>query len=482
MRTLPRLGAGVLAATLFLAACSDSDDDADDAAVADAAASPDDTTSPAAAAPAGDGELINAFGDELPPLEVDIPTGPLAPEVVEDLDLLFASLLDGVEPEPIQRLGESGDPRIAWLFADLLRFFQQGSTTEALVTAFEGVTGTALPPGLRWGPVTDRLIAWDVPAPPDYVRWKRIPYEVIEPAWEPFFDDEDADVDWRLVSWGGVLIDDRSFDDIELPCPEGCIPALNDPVVTDAAGGDWYPDDRLVFGIVINGEARAYPRNIMEVHEMVNDTLGGRRIGVPYCTLCGAAQAWLTDVDGDVSPLELRTSGLLSRSNKVMYEFNTFSVFDTFLGTALSGPLQDEGVQLEQVPVVTATWADWKAAHPETTIVAEDGGLGRSYPLDPLGGRDDDGPIFPIGDVDQRLGAQDQVLGIVGPEGPVAFDVATATETLASGGTVELAGVRVLSDGAGLVAELIDGGEAVSHQAFWFAWSQFHPTTELWVG
>lgn len=474
MRSKIRLGAGLLSGTLFLAACGDSDNTTGGVAVAEAA---DGATEPAVSG----GELIDAFGDELAPLTAEVPTGPLADEVVEDLDLLFDSLLEGVSTEPISRLGASGDPRIAWLFADLLRFFQQGATTEALVSAFEEVTETDLPAGLRWGPVTDRLIAWDVPAPPDYVRWKRVPFEVIEPAWQPFFDDADADVDWRLVSWGGVLIDDRPIDETDEPCPDGCIPALNDPAVTDADGGDWYPDDRLVFGIVINGEARAYPRNIMEVHEMVNDTLGGRRIGVPYCTLCGSAQAWFTDLDGD-APLELRTSGLLSRSNKVMYELNTFSVFDTFLGTALSGPLQDQGVQLDPVPVVTATWADWKAAHPDTTIIAEDGGLGRSYSLDPLGGRDDDGPIFPIGDVDQRLGAQDQVLGIVGPEGPVAFDVVAATDALAAGQAVEAAGVRVLSDGAGLVAELVDGGEAASHQAFWFAWSQFHPSTELWVG
>lgn len=139
-------------------------------------------------------------------------------------------------------------------------------------------------------------------------------------------------------------------------------------------------------------------------------------------------------------------------------------------------------MQLESVPVVTATWADWRAAHPETTIVAEDGGLGRTYPLDPLGGRDDNGPIFPVGDVDVRLRAQNQVVGVVGPEGPVAFDAEAARAMIDAGESVDLAGVRVVSDGAGLVAELVDGGETPSHQAFRFAWSQFHPETALWVG
>ena len=104
---------------------------------------------------------------------------------------------------------------------------------------------------------------------------------------------------------------------------------------------------------------------------MVNDSIGGRRVGLPYCTLCGSAQAYFTDaMPGGFETLELRTTGLLSRSNKVMFDLHTFSVFDTFLGTALSGPLREEGVALEMVTVRTSTWGEWKAAHPGTTIVA----------------------------------------------------------------------------------------------------------------
>jgi hypothetical protein len=238
-----------------------------------------------------------------------------------------------------------------------------------------------------------------------------------------------------------------------------------------------------VFGVVVGGEARAYPKNVMEVHEMVNDTLGGRRIGVPYCTLCGSAQAYYTDaVPEGFDTLELRTSGLLVRSNKVMFDLDTFSLFDTFKGTALSGPLRDAGFVLEAVTVVTSTWGDWKTAHPDTTIVAEDGGIGRTYPADPLQGRDDAGPIFPIGDVDPRLPVQEQVLGVIAPDGtPIAFPVAAARDALEAGESVTLAGVRVASDGAGLVAETIDGDPIPTHQAFWFAWSQFNPGTAVWT-
>lgn len=431
------------------------------------------------ALPQAAGGPVDADGSAIPPAP-DVPDGPLAPEVVELLDDIFFDLSLGFTPAAVLELGESGDARLGWVLSDLLRFFQVGPQRDASVAAFEQLTGTTVDDLFAWPVVTDRMIAWDIPEPPGYAGWKWRLFSLVEPRWEPFFTDEDADVDWRLVTWGGVRIDDRPLDRVDEPCPLGCIPALDDPAVTDAAGGDWYADDGVVFGVVVNGEARAYPKNIMEVHEMVNDTLGGRRIGIPYCTLCGSAQAYFTDeVAG--GPAELRTSGLLSRSNKVMYDLFTFSVFDTFTGRALSGPRQDDGVMLEMATVVASRWGDWKEAHPDTTIVASDGGIGRTYELDPLGGRDDDGPIFPTGDVDPRLPVQEAVIGVKGPDGTfVAFPVGAATSTLDAGDRVELAGVRVVTDGAGLLVETLEGEPVASHEAFWFAWSQFHPDTLLW--
>ncbi len=332
-----------------------------------------------------------------------------------------------------------------------------------------------------WQSVTDHLIAWDLPAFDEYASFKGRMFTLVDPRWEVFFDDPGAEIDWRFVSWGGVLLDDRPLGDPNA-CPLGCIPALDDPTVTDATGGSWYPDDAIVFAVVIGDEARAYPRNIMEVHEMVNDTLGGRRIGMPYCTLCGSAQVYFTDdVPAGVEMPILRTSGLLSRSNKVMYDLVTGSVFDTFTGEAISGPLREQGVVLNQATVVTTTWGEWKAAHPDTTIVAEDGGIGRVYALDPLRGRDDAGPIFPIGDVDGRLHIQEQVFGVVLDDGTaIAFPVDAAVAALESGAEVELGGVSLVLDGGGVRAIGIDGESIEGHQSFWFAWSQFRPQTLLW--
>ncbi len=465
---------------IIVAACSGADD-ADDSV-----AERETTTSVVAGEqPSGAGVSQTGFAFPPPP---EVPTGPAADDLAADLDALAASLSTDIDIAAIERIGASGDARAAWFLSDLLRFVPFGDAANAAVVAFENLTGADiteddLSERSAWQSVTNHLFAWDLPAHPNYVDWKRVPFEIVEPAWEPFFSDEDAAIDWRYLSWGGVRIDDRGFGD-QLPCPEGCIPALDDPGVTPAEQGVWYPDDAIVFGVVVDGEARAYPKNIMEVHEMVNDEIAGRRIAIPYCTLCGSAQAYFTDnVPGHEDAfLVFRTSGLLTRSNKVMYELDTFSVFDTFLGTALSGPLQDEAVRLEQISVVTSTWGDWKAAHPETTIIAQDGGINRFYSSDPLGGRDDNGPIFPVGAVDTRLPAQTQVLGVIAPDGtPVAFPAGVGRGALDDGESVELAGVVLVPDGGGVRATTEAGEPLVTHQAFWFAWSQFHPGTLVWT-
>ncbi len=417
----------------------------------------------------------------------EVPSGATDPALLADLDLLLAALDGDFHPSTIEAVASHGDARVAWFFADLLRFLRPGPQASALTDGFTKLTGARIEESSAWGGTTDHLLAWDIPAFDEYVTYKAALFTRIEPGWAPFFEDagvgQASAIDWRILSWGGVLIDDRPLGDPD-PCDEGCIPALDDPKTTDAAGGDWYDDEAIVFGVVINGDARAYPKNIMEVHEMVNDSLGGRRLGIPYCTLCGSAQAYLTDsVAAELEIPVLRTSGLLSRSNKVMYDLNTQSVFDTFTGQAVTGPLFDAGVVLEQVTVVTSTWGDWKVAHPETTIVDQFGGIGRTYPVDPLHGRDDDGPIFPVGDVDPRYVANTPVIGVVTNDGvAVGFVVEKASEVFAAGGQVEAGGVTLVQDGGGFRATDLDGNELVAHQAFWFAWTQFHPAGTIWEG
>jgi len=370
----------------------------------------------------------------------------------------------------------SKDPRLVWIMSDLMRFVRDRALHSALANGASKLLGKKLPGQNQWGAVTDHLMAWDIPAPPEYLRVKRAIFTGFVPGWDKIF--VEGDIDWRHVSWGGVLIDDRKYDTTDKKC--NCIPAADNPKVSNAKDATWLKDDDIVFGIEVNGEYRAYPRRIMEVREMVNDTLGGRHLGIPYCTLCGAAQAYFTDrlPDGTERPI-LRTSGLLIRSNKVMFDINTYSVFDTFLGKAVTGPLAKKGLQLKPVSVLTTDWGTWKKAHPETTVLVEALALGRNF--DFRNTRDAKGPIFPVGDIDPRLPVHEDIIGVMTQSGkPVAFQRSKAFVALTKGEVVAFENVRLAIDAGGIKAVDVDGSDLGSHQAFWFAWSQFHPGTVLW--
>ncbi len=422
--------------------------------------------------------VVEEFG--APPV---IPQGPLSESLKAAVEVAFVEAMERGTWGPDQtvaldEISKSGDPRIAWIISDLMRFVSGRELHARLAITAARLLGKNLEDAYHWGAITDYLIAWDIPAPPDYLRVKRAVFTAAVPGWERIF--VEGEIDWRLVSWGGVLIDDRAYDTTDEPC--NCIPAADNPEVSSAEEATWLKDEDIVFGIEVNGEYRAYPRRIMEVREMVNDTLGGRHLGIPYCTLCGAAQAYFTDeLPIGIERPVLRTSGLLIRSNKVMYDITSFSVFDTFLGKAVTGPLADRNLQLKQATVVTTDWGTWKKAHPETTVLLERYALGRDP--DFRNGRDANGPIFPIGDVDPRLPVHEDIIGVITASGkPVAFQRSKAFIALKNGEEIGFENVRLQLDAGGIRAVDADGSDLGSHQAFWFAWSQFHPGTELWAG
>ena len=421
-------------------------------------------------------QVMSLFGE--PP---NVPQGALDDDVQQAVDTVFKdSLANGAwgpdQSQALEIIAESKDPRLAWLISDLMRFITQRNLMMSLSDAAAALLGIEFSDDNYWGKTTDHLMAWDIPAPPNYLEYKKTVFTSLVPGWDKIFTE--GNIDWRHVSWGGVLIDDRAYDTTDEVC--NCIPAADNPEVSSAKEAEWLSDDRIVFGVGVNGEYRAYPRQIMEVREMVNDTLGGRDLGIPYCTLCGSAQAYFTDELGEgIKRPVLRTSGLLIRSNKVMYDINTYSVFNTFTGEAVTGILANKNVKLNQAPVITTTWGEWKKAYPQTTVLVEALALGKDF--DFRNNRDADGPIFPIGDVDPRLPVHEDIVGVVTDSGePVAFDRREAFLTLSRGGSVEYEDIRLILDGGGIKALGKDNSVLGSHQAFWFAWSQFHPDTALW--
>ena len=106
--------------------------------------------------------------------------------------------------------------------------------------------------------------------------------------------------------------------------------------------------------------------------------------------------------------------------------------------------------------------------------------LGRDF--DFRNNRDAGGPIFPVGNVDPRLPVHEDIIGIVAPSGkPIAFQRTKAFAALSAGQDITIEGVKLEKVAGGIKAVDQNGADLGSHEAFWFAWSQFHPDTILWT-
>jgi len=202
------------------------------------------------------------------------------------------------------------------------------------------------------------------------------------------------------IAWGGIVKDG--------------IPALTHPVLIPATEADYLNDDESVFGIEINGDVRAYPYRIMDWHEMLNDVIGGVPISLAYCTLCGSGILFDTRVKGRGTPFIFGSSGFLYRSNKLMYDQQTHSLWNQFTGRPVVGILTGSGIQLKILPVVTTTWGNWYRQHPKTNVLSLNTGFSRDYtPGRPYGHYFTDTKLmFPALTPDKRLQPKDQVFGL----------------------------------------------------------------------
>ena len=160
--------------------------------------------------------------------------------------------------------------------------------------------------------------------------------------------------------------------------------------------------DRVI-GVEINGKSRAYPLDVMNVHEVVNDELAGVPIAVTFSPLCDSAIVFDRRVNG--KPLQFGVSGLLLDSNLVMYDKQVdvlthaslnsqnakpatqvsmnadqsspvsaapaSSLWSQMAGMAIAGPAVD--TTLAQIPNVNVcTWKHWLATHPTTEVILPD--------------------------------------------------------------------------------------------------------------
>jgi hypothetical protein len=105
--------------------------------------------------------------------------------------------------------------------------------------------------------------------------------------------------------------------------------------------------------------------------------VGGVPVSLAYCTLCGSAI--LFDGRHGDTVYRFGTSGLLYRSNKLMYDRNSRSLWEQFTGEPAWGPLVGTGVKLDVLPVVHTSWEKWLAAHPDTKVLDINTGFNRDY-------------------------------------------------------------------------------------------------------
>ena len=194
------------------------------------------------------------------------------------------------------------------------------------------------------------------------------------------------------------------------PPPDG-IPAIDQPAFVPPAAADaWLTQKEPVLALEIAGDARAYPLQILMWHEIVNDTVGGRPVTVTYCPLCNSGLVFDRVVDGVT--LDFGTSGKLYKSDLVMYDRQTHSLWAQMEGRAIVG--ERAGTRLAMVPANTLAYEDFKAVYPSGKVLSRETGHVRSYGRNPYDGYDQPSsvPFLLKGAPDRRRPPKERVVGV----------------------------------------------------------------------
>ena len=251
-------------------------------------------------------------------------------------------------------------------------------------------------------------------------------------------DDRPARLKRVTDSWG-TNWDKRTIEYDELLSggpPRDGIPSIDEPrfVLVDEAAG-WLADNEPVIALEIEGDARAYPLQILTWHEIVNDVVGQVPVLVTFCPLCNSALTFDRRIDGQV--FEFGTSGLLRNSDLVMYDRTTESLWQQLTGESIVGDLA--GRQLTFVPSSIVSLADFRQAYPLGVVLSRDTGYVRDYGRNPYAGYDTIGqsPFLFTGELDGRLPAMARVVAVAIGEVDIAYPLAV------------LAQVHVINDALG---------------------------------
>ncbi len=411
----------------------------------------------------------------------------------------------GEARDALAALVEAGDPRFAHTVITGGRFstVPQREVMDALGT----MTGVDGPTDWFEWMLWQEQSAETAPHP-SYGDFQRQLYARIDPRFADFLPPGVAhEIRLEEIVWGGVRVDG--------------IPALTNPDFVAGAEADYLRDADLVFGVEINGDARAYPLRILNWHEMFNDVVGGVPVSLAYCTLCGAGILFDTTVEGRDEPFVFGSSGFLFRSNKLMYDTATRSLWNQFTGRPVVGPLTGSGIELAIRPVAITSWARWRDLHPDTRVLSLETGHRRDYRPGAAYGAyfASDDLMFPALLHDDTLAAKSFVFGIRAPGGAKAWPLDAfeggavindrvgltdivligdaATRTVRAYGREGIAFERsgdgldaLQGDGAAWTvteeALVADDGRTLprqaGHVAYWFAWAGYLQDAEIYAG
>ncbi len=320
----------------------------------------------------------------------------------------FLALLDNPDSrkatDAIDYIGSNWKRSYEIMLLETAYYSQNHSNSQKLITLLEQKTNR------QYGNDFEQWFQWiwnqDPQYTSEYYAFKAALHKRIDPRFEGYFLDRAEQSTIRLdeVRWGGVLQDG--------------IPPLRNPKMIPASEATYLRDSATVFGVAVNGDFRAYPKQVLAWHELFTDEIGGIPLAGVYCTLCGTVILYKTEDQGILH--QLGTSGFLYRSNKLMYDQATQSLWSTLEGKPVIGPLVGKGIALEYLSVVTTTWGEWKKRHPSTQVLSLDTGHRRDY-REGVAYNEyfaTDRLMFSVPELDARLKNKDEILAIRTPDFP----------------------------------------------------------------
>jgi hypothetical protein len=358
-------------------------------------------------------------------------------EAVELMGLLGYSSGESYQ-NAVERILTVEDTRFIPVLIELMRVYQigllPGSNYQTTIDTLETLSGQQI--GDNWPAWIEWYGTTDYSPPPGFTSWKGQVLSVIDPGFGEFLqDDLPSTIRVEEILWGGVAVDG--------------IPALDNPTMIAASEADYLEPDEPVFGLSINGDHRAYPLRILDWHEMANDVVGGVPVSLAYCTLCGAGIAY----DGRGSDGEVYTfgsSGFLYRSNKLMYDRQTRTLWNQLTGEPVLGNLVGSDPKLELLPVVVTTWETWLSRYPDTLVLDLETGYQRPY--NPGAAYGDyfayDQTMFPVWQRSDLLDTKDRIYALRVEGIPKAYPLDILFEEVVVNDTIgETAIVLIASQG-----------------------------------